>query len=453
MKQYLCLACVAVGLSFPPLVVLAQEATLGEEPAPDSVLGLHGPFARAFQERVRAETMFPCLKNALEKQDPFWSETEAVLKARTYFFDRERSDGTQSEAWAFGGMVDVRSGWFQEWLSIGLGYAQSEKVSGDRDKDGTLLLAPGQQGFEVLAKAYATLQYGDHKAVLYRQDLNLPYVNRQHSRMIPNTFEAYKAAGHWDNVPAAGRIRYLLGYVDSIKGRNADTFTSMSRAAGASGGDRGLVMSGIAIEPTEDILLGAINHFVDDSLNIFYSEADWKLDRADELGIRAQLQHTHQQSVGEDRLGEGEFETQVLGARLSTSLKGLLLKAAVSTTDSEAAIRSPFGSYPGFISLMQKDFNRAGEDAWLLGAVYSLDRVGLDGVRLVVNYAEGVDAQDAAGALPDEREFNVTADWRPEKGFLKNIWLRVRWSALDLEGESRNTDEFRVVLNYEIPIL
>jgi hypothetical protein len=453
MKLYLCLASVLVGLFLQPLIGLSQEATLGEEPAPDSVRGLNGPFARAFRERVRAGTVFPGLKELLDQQDPFWSDMEAVLKARSYYFDRERSDGTESEAWAYGGMVDVRSGWFQEWLSVGLGYAQSEKVTGDHDKDGTLLLAPGQQGFDVLAKAYATLRYGDHQAVLYRQDLNLPYVNRQDSRMIPNTFEAYQAAGHWEAVPAAGRLRYLMGYVDSIKGRNANTFTSMSRAAGASGGDRGLVMSGIAIEPTEDILLGAINHFVDDSLNIFYSEADWKLDVTDELGIRAQLQYTHQQSVGADSLGEGEFETQVLGASLSTSLKGLLLKAAGSSTDSEAPIRSPFGSYPGFISLMQKDFNRAGEDAWLLGAAYSLDRVGLDGVSLFVNYAEGVDAEDEEGVLPDEREFNVTADWRPEKGFLKNIWLRVRWSVLDLEGESRNSDDFRVILNYEMPIL
>jgi hypothetical protein len=77
----------------------------------------------------------------------------------------------------------------------------------------------------------------------------------------------------------------------------------------------------------------------------------------------------------------------------------------------------------------------------------------LDGLSLFVNYAAGVDVEDDEGALPDEREFNVTADWRPEKGFFKNIWLRVRWSVLDLADDSRNTDDFRVILNYEMPIL
>ncbi len=430
----------------------AGESSQGEEPAPASVKGLRGPFARALRERIEEETLFPNLKEWLEEQAPFLRDSHATLKSRTYYFDRDRADGTRSEAWAIGGAIDYATGWYRDMFSLGLGYYQSEKLVGDADRDGTLLLAPGQEGLAVLGKAYAAFRSHGHQAILYRQELDVPYVNRQDNRMLPNTFEAYKLDGRFSDVPQAGTVRYIAAYVDEMKRRNDDTFISMSEVAGVDDHDRGLVMTGFAVQPNPDSTLGVVNHFVDNTLNISYAEIDVHHRITEEVELRYQGQYTHQQSVGDDLLTGEDFETQVWSGRLATSYKGWVLKAAFSTTDDEQKIRSPFGSYPGYISLMQQDFNRAGEDAWLVGASYDLGQLGLTGVSVFANYAEGHDALDvdSGSSLPDEQEFDITADYRVPEGRFGGLWLRARWSTLDRAG---NTDDFRVIVNYEIPIL
>jgi len=56
----------------------------------------------------------------------------------------------------------------------------------------TLLLEPGQQSFTVLGEAYMEVRLTDwSNARAGRTAINLPYLNRNDSRMVPNTFEAY----------------------------------------------------------------------------------------------------------------------------------------------------------------------------------------------------------------------------------------------------------------------
>jgi hypothetical protein len=434
---------------------MAQEATLGEEPAPFSVRGLSGPFAKALDDRIEAKALFPFLKFRREQRAPFLRDARASFNPRTYYFRRQFPGEQQSEAWALGGAIKYETGWYRERLSFGAAFYHSHKLVGDEDQGGTLLLAPGQEDFSVLGEAYAALRHGEHEATFYRQTLDLPYVNKQDNRMAPNTFEAYMLKGAFENVPAAGAIRYGLGYVARIKQRNADTFISMTQAAGVDDRDRGLVMAGGAVQPNDAFLVGAINHFVDDTLNIFYTEADYHHALGAGVDVRYQGQFTHQQSVGDDLLTGSDFDTSVLGGRVAASCQGVILKAAFSTTDNEDRIRSPYGSYPGYLSLMQSDFNRAGEDAWLVGASVDFVKLGLDGLSMFMNYAQGSHARDAdtGASLPDRREFDITADLRLQEGMLRNLWLRVRWSTLHVAGEPRNTDDFRVIVNYVIPVL
>jgi hypothetical protein len=49
-----------------------------------------------------------------------------------------------------------------------------------------------------------------------------------------------------------------------------------------------------------------------------------------------------------------------------------VLRAAFSITATSQNINNPYGSYPGYLALIEKEFNRAGEKAWLLGFSYDL---------------------------------------------------------------------------------
>jgi hypothetical protein len=48
---------------------------------------------------------------------------------------------------------------------------------------------------------------------------------------------------------------------------------------------------------------------------------------------------------------------------------------------------------------------------------------------------------------------DITADYRIAEGWAGGLWFRVRWSKVDFEGVADHSDDFRVIVNYELPLL
>ena len=116
-------------------------------------------------------------------------------------------------------------------------------------RDGTLLLKPVQDGFGVLGIANGKLRYKGLVLTGFRQYLDLPYVNPQDNRMVPNTFEAITLTR------PEGRLRFSTGYTWGIKTQNSDEFLTMTRAIGVNK-SRGLMQATrIGRDPT----LGAVD--------------------------------------------------------------------------------------------------------------------------------------------------------------------------------------------------
>jgi len=421
---------VAVGSPEP---CWGQESSLGDAPAPESVKELDDPLETGLKEEIPEETLFPSVKRLLRDLPPFFRDTELKWNTRSYYFNRNHQDDSRAEAWTLGGSLSYRSGWFKEFFSIGAVFYTSQKLVGRKSRDGTRLLRPEQQSFSVLGQSYARLKFRDHRLTLYRQDLNLPYVNRRDNRMAPNTFEGYTLMGSFSE------LEYTAGYLTRMKRRDDDDFISMSEAAGVpQPSSHGLSFAGVRLSPFEGFSFGAIDYFVKDTINIAYAKSDYLHPLGDDLALRFQGQFSHQRSVGNDELAGSPFSS-----------------LAATSTDDGAAIVYPFGSYPGFVSLMQHKFNRAGEDAWLVGLSYHFTRLGFEGLSAVANYAEGYGARDpsSGSSLPNQREFNLTLDYHLQKGRLRGFWLRVRGSLLDTDGIDRTGKQLRVVLNYSIPVL
>ena len=94
-----------------------------------------------------------------------WADTKVDLQVRSYYLDRDKYDDSQSQAWALGGSVGAKTGYFRERFALGATGYTSQRLYGPEDKDGTLLLKPGQQGYTVLGEAYGEF--------LFNQDTRL----------------------------------------------------------------------------------------------------------------------------------------------------------------------------------------------------------------------------------------------------------------------------------------
>ena len=126
----------------------------------------------------------------------------------------------------------------------------------------------------------------------------------------------------------------------------------------------------------------------------------------------------------------------------------------IARDDKDAALRKPFGGTPGFTSSMIFDFDRAGEKAWRLGLSQNFASFGAPGISLVVNYTDGHDAISSDGsALMDEKEFDVTLDFRPQGGLFEGFWLRIRKGEGDRGGDGRDRNDLRIILNFNMDLL
>ena len=124
-------------------------------------------------------------------------------------------------------------------------------------------------------------------------------------------------------------------------------------------------------------------------------------------------------------------------------------------TGDDAALRTPYGSWPGYLSFIEKDFDRAGEKAWGVGVKYDFGGTLLPGLRLpnlavVLKYAQGTDARDPSTdqGLPTMREGDLDITWNVLS--VKGLSFRFR-NAYVAQGGERVLLDFRLILNYEVP--
>jgi hypothetical protein len=447
--RLLCAAACVLSTLVRPDGARADEATLLENPPASSADAVEAPLEQAVEETPPKAPLFPQLRDLLQDLPPFLRDSRLDLHLRTYYFDRLRFDRSENEAWAYGGWLDYQTGWLADVLSLQATVFTSQKILGLVSRDGTRLLRPDQKPYTVLGVANAQLRWEGQQFTAWRQELDLPFVNEQDSRMTPNTFDAYTLKGGFADV------KYVASQVLKIKERNADTFRPLSQAAGAPGTDDGMTLAGATWSPNDRILVGAIDELSWDTFNTLYAEGDWEIPTGvDGFELKAGLQFTDQRSVGAALLPGSPFETQRVGARLALSYASAVLRLGFSQTGTGHEVISPYGTDPSFLSMMQSDFKRAGEGAWMVGLSYDFTRLGLADLSTIFYYVGGSGARSNDGVpLSNRNEIDLTIDYKRKEGRLRGLWLRFRISFLDEAGNPRTQKEMRVILNYDLPVI
>lgn len=335
----------------------------------------------------------------LQKRKGALEDTEFKLHSRTYYFYREKYDGSINEALATGGWAGVKTGYFLDHMAFGVTAYTSQHLSGDDDRDGSLILASGQEGYTVLGEAYVDLRLVE-RLHLYvgRKEHDTPFINRNDSRMTPNSFEAITLQGTTDLGSDGATLKYGLGYVDAIKDRNSDDFVSMGRDAGADA-DRG-VYTAEALYKKGDFSVGAIDYYCPDVINIRYAEAKLEVVISEKLKPRFAVQFIDQRSVGDDLLLEDGDSSQQFGIKAELPVGGALFTAAYTNIFGDGAIQSPWSGYPRYTAVQVEDYNRDGEDALMLGAAYDIPWV--NGLSAYALWVHGLDPDPAGLYARDE---------------------------------------------------
>jgi outer membrane porin, OprD family len=392
------------------------------------------------------ETNFPEVREGLGKQNPFLRDTDLNVRFRTFYFNRQNDNDTASEAWAVGGWVQYASGWLADTFAIGATYYTSIPLYAPDDRGGTNILTPGQDAIGVFGEAWAALRYKDYALLRGgRQKIDEGYVNPQDNRMVPNTFEALMLGGK------VGWAQYDVGYIWNIKPRDSNDFISMSNQAGAGRSDgEGLYLASVGLTPTKDLLIYAGNYYNTDVFNTFFGKAEYTLPLGKDLRMQFGVQGTDQRSVGDERVGD--FTTWNIGAGVRLLWQGFTFGAAAHFTGDGANINSPWGSWPGYLSMQVTDFDRANEKAFGVAVGYDFAGLGVQGLSVKLAYAQGTDRINPAtgSGLPTTREGDLDIIYNVQA--VKGLSFRFR-NAYVGQGNPDTVKDFRIIVNYEVDLL
>jgi hypothetical protein len=399
--------------------------------------------------------LFAPLKESMKDLPPFLRDTDLRIQFRSYYFNRENPNGSENEAWAFGGWLSYRSGWLFDTFGVGATFYGSAPLYAPDDRDGTTLLKPGQEGYYVLGEAYAALRYQDYALLKgYRQEVTQGYINREDNRMTPNTFEGVTLGGK------VGPVSYLGGYLWKMKARNSDDFRYMSEEAGAAGSDDGVAMFGVGYVPFKGLLFELNEQYGFNTFNTIWALTEYTHPLADDLKLIFGGQFTDQRAVGDELLTNAsvqDWDTYNVSLKAAVAYRELTVTVGGQITGDGHTIQAPWGSFPGYLSLIQEDFQRANEKAVLVGAAYDFSKLITPGLSAFANVAHGWDAIDpkTRAAAPDRTEYDLTVDYRVpwlRPAFLQGMWLRVRGVILDEENASLGY-QVRIILNWERDLL
>ncbi|HEX9184598.1 MAG TPA: OprD family outer membrane porin [Burkholderiales bacterium] len=378
-------------------------------------------------------------------------ESEVTVHLRSYYLERDRpAPSSDLGAWALGGWLGYQSGWVADFLRVGaVGYT-SQPLWGPDDKDGTLLLAPGQEGYTVLGQAYVALRMRQHVFTAFRQLVNEPEVNPRDIRMTPNTFQGYTLGGK------LGEVGYYAGYLDKMKAINSDEFRDMAASAGVTAiGAEAMWLGGLQYKPLDSLGLRLSSYYVSSILASTFMDAAWRTPLSKEVELRLAGQYMFQSSNGSALTG-AEFDTRAMGMKADVQRGPATFTMAYTAIGSGQSYQTPYGSWAGYTFMIVESFNRANEKTWLIGGTYDFKN-NVPGLALNVAAVFGGDAIIPTTGAPasDKTEYDATLDYRfgderwPD--WLKPLWLRMRIARVEEEsaGSTGVTTDFRLIANYE----
>jgi len=367
-----------------------------------------------------------------------------------YFMQEDRPNGENfdktKESFAIGGQLRYETPTIADHFGAVLNGFVAAPLFDDLNREryaGTGVLDSKNQGYAVLGEAYFKANYAKSVAKIWRQRIETPLVNGNDSRLLPNTFEAYRI----ESSDIEG-LKLQAAWVDKIKNRDSDQFVSMTEAAGVNDKKGGLFMLGGDWQPTEKLKIRVWNYFTPDMDNSLFIEANYSHDISDALETHIRFQAIDQRDVGSSYLGT--YTANEAGLLWGVKYSGVTLDVGGTIVDDSADVRYSWGVNPFFNNLMSCGFNRAGEKALYLAAAYDFAKMGINGFTANVKAGFGSTPDSGRNASYDRNEYDLNLLYKFD-GYLKGLSFLNRWEYQDADNSMGGSDvaQVRVRLQYD----
>ena len=435
-----------------------------------------GPLAAQSQSEVQSEA--PTLYEEPAKSGvPFWDEANIGYMFRTASFNRS-SNGDPSAGIAtfkqagagVGGWLYGTTGELANFLSFGATYNFVQPIwSPEQYPFNFILKDTSQSGYGVVGELNARLRYETNTFVIGRQTIRnqwfmdgvYRFFNKLDQSMVgPRdirgmqwlTYEAATVQGRVLN----DSLRYYAGYVTNVKQVNDDKFRNLYQggwnvfqypSASREGDSDGMAYVGMNWKPTNDNMISASYHNVQNMLNMVYVDYDHVFRMEEGKYFRIGAQWMYQESNGQSLMRGVNGST---GPSFNTNYGGIYLEARpvkwwipyamAGLTSDRNQIYSPFSIGPSYLIQRVGENSRAGERTWILGTTFDFASFGVNGLSFDVTYGQRTNRNvDGNPNLP-------VADWDematdliylfPQDGFFKNLRARARYAKVWQKGDN-----------------
>jgi hypothetical protein len=381
----------------------------------------------------------------------FWRDSQWDLHLRTYYFDRDNFNGSTSQAWAGGGWIGWQSGFIHDVFQIGATLYTSQPIYAPDGQGGTLLLTSDQEQITTLGQAFVRARIQKQDLTAGRQIVDTPLIGLRDNRMIPITFEGVTLKGTPASHP---NMNYWVGYLWDFKPRDVAPFQSMSSGFNVDE-DIGAVFAMVRSEPMNGWHFVAEDYFLHDTINTGYGEARYDLPKAKDGPAWTLAVNDIVQNGSADNLITGDsFFTYQASAKAGVVNNSWTLFLAASTTGTGADIRFPYASKPNYTDMQQVSFDRAAEDAVVVGAAYDFTKHGWEGFSIGGSFGHGWDAinPNTGVGLPDRSEYDLFLQYRPTKGHWQGFRFQAKYANVfgDGLGVRHNQPELRLIADYAV---
>lgn len=389
----------------------------------------------------------------------FIEDSSASLTTTNIYLNRDFREGTgqnKREEWGQGFLLDLRSGFTEGTVGVGVDAMGmlGVKLDSGGGRTGTDLLPVQDDGgtpdefsrLGLTAKVKVSdteLRYGSHIP-------ELPVVKASDSRLLPQVFEGgLLTSSELDGLTfTGGRLDKVIDRA-STNSEDIVLNSKNGRYAGNITADH-LDLAGFDYTFTK----GVTGRYYFADLDDIYRQHFFGLQTSHALGggtLSSDLRLTLSDDSGAAKAGK--VDNRALNGMVSYAISGHKFGLGYQDMSGDTGFAYIDGSDPFLVNFVQiNDFANADERSWQARYDFDFAKVGIPGLSFMTRYISGDDAKiTGSDQTGGEWERNTEIKYVVQSGALKDVYVRLR-NASFRSDFARDADENRIIVGYTMPI-